>query len=843
MRKALPLGRLPIAPHAERGLSTAEAGAQRATYGRNDIVEGSRRLWPDLLRDTATDPMIWFLVGTGSVYAALGNHAEAVTLFIALLPLLGLDVFLHWRTQASTHGLRSRLAVAATVVRDGATREVPATEVVPGDLALVASGESFPADGVILGGEDLQTDESSLTGEAYPVSKRPLHGLPAGAPAPLVEDESWGMAGTRLLTGQARLRVVFTGGETLYGQIVLSATRGSRSRTPLQRAVADLVATLIAAAGALCLILGFIRLRQGHGWLDALLSAVTLAVAALPEEFPVALSFFLGVGVYRLARRRALVRRAVCVENIGRTTCICSDKTGTLTEGLLRVSEALPAPGHDETRLLRLAALASRRETADPLDLAVLDRAGGAAALRSETVATFPFTEDRRRQTLLVRGEGGELTAATKGSPEVVLPLCDLSDDERRAWTGRVASLAEGGRKVIACAWRPLDEAGWPGGEPERGFHFAGLLVCEDAVREGVPEAVRRCQEAGIHTLMVTGDHPGTARSVACAIGLGRGEPRVISGEELEVGIEKGGVDLREVDVIARALPAQKLSLVRALQSQGEIVAVTGDGVNDVPALQAADIGIAMGERGTRAAREAASIVLLDDNFRSIVRAIAEGRQLFRNLKLSFAYLLMIHLGLVATATLIPLAGYPLLYLPVHIVWLEMLIHPTALLVFQELPARDRLEPMPALARVSFFSRREWAVIALVGTLLTLAVAFAYDRGLGRLGRVEHARALALLVLTLTSAGLAAVLSGLRTRTSWTVAAATVALSFVLLQAPPLARVLHVEPLHADDWAAALAATLLVLSPLAFAGFAGPRRPTPPPAGDGSWPRAGESAR
>lgn len=839
MRKTLPSDRLPLAPLSERGLSSTEAGAQRAVHGCNDIIETPRRLWPGLLRDTATDPMLWFLVGTGGVYAALGNHAEAATLFIAILPLLGLDAFLHWRTQASTLGLRSRLAVTATVVRDGATRDMPAREIVPGDLALVGPGETFPADGVILAGQDLQADESSLTGEAYPVDKKPLSGLPAGANAPLVEDESWGMAGTRLLTGQARMRVVFTGAETLYGQIVLLATRGSRSLTPLQRAVAGLVSTLVAAATALCLILGVIRLRQGHGWLDALMSAVTLAVAALPEEFPVALSFFLGVGVYRLARRRALVRRAVCVENIGRITCICSDKTGTITEGLLRVSQTHPAPGHDDKRLLQLAALASRRETADPLDIAVLERAGEGASLGSETLATFPFTEDRRRQTLLVRGQDGELLATTKGSPEVVLGLCGLGDDELGSWTGRVASLAEGGRKVIACAWRRLEEGGRRGEEPERGFHFAGLLVCEDAIRKGVPEAVRQCQEAGIHTLMVTGDHPGTARSVARAIGLGHGEPRVISGEELDLEIEAGKLDLREVDVIARAQPSQKLSLVRALQGRGEIVAVTGDGVNDVPALQAADIGIAMGERGTRAAREAASIVLLDDNFRSIVRAIAEGRQLFRNLRLSFAYLLMIHVGLVATATLIPLAGYPLLYLPVHIVWLEMLIHPTALLVFQE-PARERLEPKPARARMGFFSRREWVVIGLVGTLLTFAVSLAYDRGLGPRGRVEHARALALLVLTLTSAGLAAVLSGLRTRTSRTVAAATVALSLVLLQAPPSAAILHVEALHLDDWAAALAAVLLVLSPLAFAGFNGPRRGFPALAGEAAGPHPGE---
>jgi len=826
VRRTLPLARLRGAVTAEQGLRGAEVNEQRARYGPNDIIETVGNLWPGLLRDTARDPMVWFLVATGVVYASLGDHAEALTLFAALGPLLGMDFFLHWRTQVSTHGLRSRLATEAAVIRDGTAIRIPATEIVPGDLAVIGPGEVFPADGIIVSGEHMQADESSLTGEAYPVPKSAITLPPPGLPEPMVEGSHWGMAGTRLLTGRGRLRVVFTGAETLYGQIVQSATRGTTTRTPLQRAVASLVSVLVVAATILCLVLAFTRLRQGHGWLDASLSGVTLAVAALPEEFPVALTFFLGVGVYRLARRRALVRRAVCVENIGRITCVCSDKTGTLTEGRLGVSRTVPAPAHDAEQLLHVAALASRRETADPLDAAILDRAVGTVAVGStETLATFPFTEDRRRETRVVREPSG-LLVATKGSPEVVLRLCGLPEAELESWSLRVAELAEGGQKVVACAWRLLEEVGWAGGEPDRDFRFAGLLVLEDAVREGVPEAVRICQDAGIHAIMVTGDHPGTALAVAREIGLGHGQPRVISGEELQAGLESGGLDLRRVDVIARAIPAQKLGLVRALQATGEIVAVTGDGVNDVPALLAADVGIAMGERGTRAAREAASIILLDDNFRSLVHAIAEGRQLFRNLKLSFQYLLMIHIGLVVTATLIPLAGYPLLYLPVHIVWLEMIIHPTAMLVFQELPAGNRLERAQPQGERRFFSPGEWAVITAVGILLTLAVVVGYDRGLGPSGRVEHARALALLILTLTSAGMAAGLSALRTWTSRIVVAATIALSFLLLQTPGLAEVLHVEPLHADDCFAAAAATLLVLSPLGlWRGVRGSRRP------------------
>jgi Ca2+-transporting ATPase len=336
-------------------------------------------------------------------------------------------------------------------------------------------------------------------------------------------------------------------------------------------------------------------------------------------------------------------------------------------------------------------------------------------------------------------------------------------------------------------------------------------VVCDDRVRDGVPEAIRSCREAGIHTIMVTGDHAATACAIARAIGLGGGEPRVITGDTLDDRLREGWTEMRDVDVIARAVPAQKLGLVRALQSRGEIVAVTGDGVNDVPALQAADVGIAMGERGTRSAREVAAIVLLDDNFGSIVRAIAEGRQLFRNLQLGFHYLLVIHIGLVLTATLIPLAGYPLLYLPIHIVWLEAIVHPTAMLVFQELPSSARMSRVASRREARFFSPREWTAIALGGLLLTGVIVFGYDRSLADSGRVEHARAMALAIFSLASATLAAALSGLRTRISWIVTFATAAASVALIQVPVLAALVHVDPLHLDDWVTVVAGSALAV--------------------------------
>lgn len=833
MRHVFPAARINGLLDPERGLTSAEVEARRRLFGDNEIVTDTGAGWGEILRDTVRDPMVWFLGATALLFTWLGDAAEALVLAVALLPIAGMDAWLHRRTRATAAGLAGRLAAQAGVLRDSDVRTIAARDLVPGDLAIVREGQAFPADGVILSGADVQVDESALTGEAMPVRKHPLRGgISAGGAEASVEDAFWAAAGTRLLTGQVLLRVVFTGGETLYGQIVRSAREGHHGRTPLQVAIAALVGALVVAAVVICIALAATRYYQGFGLADAFLSAATLAVAALPEEFPVAFTFFLGIGVYRLARRRALVRRSVVVENIGRTTCICSDKTGTMTEGRLRLAHILPAGGHDGDEVREVAAAASRAESGDPMDMAIIEdaRAG------PERLAVFPFTEDRRREVAVVRDRDGAVFAAAKGAPETVFAMSRIPEDERRAWLAKTVELAATGHKVIACARRQL--AGWAGGEPDRDYRFVGLLAFEDPIREGVREAVANAQAAGIRVIMVTGDHRATAEAVAREIGIGGGSPRVIEGTQLSSEfLRRGGEGVGAFDVVARALPAQKLDLVRGLRGPGEVVVVTGDGVNDVPALQGADIGIAMGERATQTAREIASIVLLDDNFRTIVRAIAEGRQLFRNLKLSFAYLLMVHMPLVVTAALIPFAGFPLLYLPTHVVWLELIIHPTALIVFQELPAAGDLDPVRRDARVRFFDRREWCLIGLVGAFVTILVAVGYGRSLGIDRDVEHARTMALVALVVANAAVTAGLTRLRTRSAIIAAAAALASAPILVQAQPLAELLHLRPLHLDDWGLAALGGMLAGSLAALL----PRRskPSPTRAGNGLIPRRG----
>lgn len=796
MRRSISDDRLDGVFRDSAGLGGADVRARRQRFGDNAIVQLQSNRWLGLAADTARDPMVWFLVATAILFAWLGDGVEAMVLAFAIIPLVGMDALLHWRTQASTEGLRQRLAQYAKVIRGGENLEIAAIELVPGDLVVLTAGDWAPADGLLEEAQALQADQSSLTGEAMPVAKRALERqIERGAP---IEEAHWLFAGVRVLTGSAKLRIVFTGADTIYGQIVRSVHAERHDPTPIQRAISRLVTVLLAAALTACVMLALTRLAQGHGIIDALLSALTLGVAALPEEFPVVFTFFLGVGVFRLARRRALVRRAVAVENIGRVSTICSDKTGTLTEGRLSIAHILPASGYEDTRVIAIAANASRRESADPLDLAILE---GGSRHDGQALATFPFTEDRRRETAVTADANGYV-ARVKGAPETILALSGLSQADAAHWLHQTQDLAASAHKVIACAEQHL--TAWDEAEPQGGYTFAGLIAFEDPIRDGAREAVEDARAAGIRVIMVTGDHTATARAVADALTIGEGSPVIIEGEALAAAAADV---IAAIDVVSRATPAQKLALVERLRARGEIVAVTGDGVNDAPALRAADVGIAMGQRGAQTSRDVASIVLLDDSFDTIVRAIAEGRQLFRNLRLAFAYLLMVHGPLVATAAIVPFLGEPLLYLPAHIVWLELIFHPTALLAFQELPADDGGR-IGAEARASFFDRAEWTSIAVIAGITAAAVFGFYQHVLAQgLGPV-HARSAALALLVFSSAAIAAGLSRLRTGASMIVVGATIASVFVLIEIPVLADILHLAPLSIAHlcWAAGGAA-------------------------------------
>ncbi len=796
------------------GLNSTEIDAQRTRYGANDIVEVAGHPLLELFIDTIKDPMIWLLVGIGTIFLITGEISDAITLFVAVLPLLLMDAVLHWRTQASTASLKGQLSSVVQVLRNAKEIEIDSREIVPGDIVILKPGLLLPADGVFETAKDIQVDESVLTGESLPITKKALSAHPfsfVSEQETKIPPQTLGYAGTRVLTGQGFLRVLFTGSRTSYGEIVQSVARMPHERTPLQKSISKLVQFLILAAIAFCFLLAGIRIYQGHGWLDALLSAATLAVAAIPEEFPVVFTFFLGVGIYRLAKKRALVRKAVSVENIGRITQICTDKTGTITVGSLKLTHIDVMNGTTEEIVLRAALVASSSES-DPVDIAIHEVSDQRNLGNPVRLQTMPFTEDRKRETGVTAVSSESTLICVKGAPELILTLCQLSSDEREAWHKRISSWAKEGHKVIGCAQVKVPSA--PSyQEPESGFKFLGLLAFEDPARPEVAEAMSYCRKNGIRVLMITGDHPDTAAAIAKDAGLAD-SPQVVSAEEHpekfeEVWLTQNPDFLKNLNVVARCTPLQKLRIVTALKRAGELVAVTGDGVNDVPALKAADIGIAMGERGTRSAKEVSSIILGDDNFRTIVNAIREGRQLFKNLQMSFEYLLLIHIPLVSAAAIIPLADYPLVFLPVHIVWLELIIHPTALLAFQ---AQAKSDQMYSGNKKTFFSTTEIVLISIVGLGLTVGLGWSFLSGLSEGTDLTHARAKAMALLTLWSAGVAVYLTRFHSSIANFLAIATVLSSVLLIQMSASLMFLKLSPLHPRDWLEISGLVALLLS-------------------------------
>lgn len=777
-------------------LTDAEVTKLSQQYGLNDIMVITANRWLDIFIDVVKDPMIWFLFGCSFLFALLGKYNQTVILLLATIPLITMDGFLHWRTSNAILPLKNRLATTTLVVRNDRQVIIPITELVPGDLVIISIGDTLPADGLIVGGVDIKIDESALTGEAMPISKRDINLL---KDINDTTDQQWGFAGTKLLTGKMQLRVVYTGPETLYGEIIHSVQTTQHQQTPLQRALGRLVFNLIITACTLCIILALVRYLQGFGIIDALLSAAILAIAALPDEFPVVFTLFLGVGVYRLARKNTLVRRAVSIENIGRVTTICTDKTGTITEGKLSLNSAIMGPKLSEAGIIKMAAYASRIHSGDPVDEAIHNKAQHLNIEIQAPLQTFPFTEERLQETAVLY-DGSKYSYAAKGSPEKMLSISKLSEQDYKFWQEQINASTAKGFKVLGVAYNDKSESNAIH-EPLENYDFLGILLFSDPVRKGVKEALTSCLQSDIHVLMITGDHPQTAKTIAQEIGLGGGDPIVVTANEAEQKATRANYNYyRTVHVIARAIPTQKLKIIEALQSFSEIVIVTGDGVNDVPALKQADIGIAMGLKGTQSAKEAAKMVLLDDDFSSIVAAISEGRQLFKNLQSSFKYLLLIHIPFILSACIIPLLGFPLLYEPIHIVLIELFIHPTSMLVFQDTPVNTSMTKAAIHGNISFFETKDWVRILVIGAISTAIITLSYFFLLKQNNSVEHARAFAFALLAIASASFTIALTKCKTKIANIIILFTLLIIFCVIQTPILNSVFDVTPLHLNDW-------------------------------------------
>ena len=737
-------------PVATIGLATEEANRRLERFGPNSVVPEARRTGvAALLRRIVTDPMTILLLVAAPTYLALRDYVSAAVVLAALVPVTAVTVILEARAERALAELNRRAALTARVWRDGQLVSLAAAALVPGDRVELREGDVVPADGRLTDALQIAIDEAALTGESQPVAKDPAH-------APDV------LAGTNVVSGSGSFDVTTTGLRTRYGKVgeLLGATREVPTR--LQRLVRRLVVGLGAAAAALSLVVAGIELARGRGWEAAIIAGVSLGIATVPEEIPIVYTLYLALGARRLAREGSLVRRLSGVETLGSTTVIGADKTGTLTLGKIDVGATITADGqrHEqghasaETReLLRAAVLASEPEPFDPLEQAIVrfaERSGVPARElhRGELVRDYAFDPAARYLSHVWR-HGAALAIFAKGAPEGILDRCHADPDTRAHAARANKALGDAGMRVIGVAGGSLPALGADRAADEQHLEFLGLIASRDPLRPGVAEALAECGAAGIRIVMITGDHPVTAHAVAESLRLPHEDTRIAVGEDLDATDDAGLRRLaREYNIFARIRPEQKHSLVRALKADGQVVAMTGDGINDAPALREADIGVAMGQRGTEVARESALLVLLDDNFATIVSAVREGRRIFGNLQRAFAYLVSFHIPLVLAALLIPLTGQPLLLLPTMLILLQIVVHPTVSLVFEADPgdpATMRRPPRPPDA--ALLGRRDLVLPFARGLALTAVVVGFYLTRLAQGATTAQARSLAVATL------------------------------------------------------------------------------------------------
>ncbi|WP_290902950.1 cation-translocating P-type ATPase [Aquabacterium sp.] len=857
-----------------QGLSQAEARARLQAHGFNELPQTRQRSVWRMAAEVLREPMLQLLLAAGGIYLLLGDRGEALMLMTFVALTIGISLHQERRTERVLEALRDLSSPRALVLRDGQRCRIAGREVVPGDWLVLAEGDRVPADAVVREAQALQADESLLTGESVPVRKA-ASGEAVSSPAwaavrPGGDDLAMVFAGSLVVGGHGLAEVVATGARSQMGAIGQALQAMEAMPSALQRQTRQMVRLFaVLGLGLSALVIALHGCLRGD-WLAAVLNGITLAMSMLPQEFPLILTVFMAMGAWRLSAARVLVRRASAIETLGAATVLCTDKTGTLTLNRMavaelcvagqtwRVTDSLPEAFHP---LLEYGVLASQTEPLDPMEQALWRlareqlpepdrihmqvhlhpdwRLAREYALSPELLAMSHVWEQPGHSQHLI---------AAKGAPEAVADLCHLPEALRAVWRLQAEAMAARGLRVLGVAQArhegPAPGEPWPAIQHDYDFEFLGLIGWLDPLRPGVQAAVARCREAGIRVAMVTGDHPATALAIAEQAGIDvRGG--ALRGEALQ-GLSDAELALRVRDthVFARVMPEQKLRIVRALQASGEIVAMTGDGVNDAPSLKAADIGVAMGARGTDVAREAASLVLLDDDFQAIAQAVHLGRRINDNLRKAMAFVLAVHVP-IAGLTLWPLlAGWPLLFMPVHIAFLELIIDPVCSVVFEaEAAEPDAMRRPPRRPGAALIDRAQVLWSLLQGAVVLACVGGWYawllsqDAGAQAwLGALDEAQARTAGFVALVVADVALILSN-RTLTQpvwvalgrangalWRMLLATgLVLGCILLWAP-LRGLFHFGPLSAPVLGGAVAvgvACLLLLELLKAARAAG----------------------
>lgn len=717
------------------GLTSQEAARRLAQDGPNELsLEKTRGLFK-ICAEVVAEPMFLLLLAAGGLYLLMGDVHDALVLLAFVAIIIAVTIAQEQRTERALEALRDLSSPRALVIRDGVETRIAGRDVVEGDILLLAEGDRVPADARVLEFHELSADESMLTGESVSVAKLSL--------------DEMVYAGTMIVRGQGVAVAVATGKATRLGSIGKALEEIDPEASPLHQQVKRL--TVRIAVIALALSVGLVLLygfKTGN-WFESTLSGITLAMAALPQEFPVIMIVFFALGARRIAQHKVLTRNLNAIETLGKTTVLCTDKTGTLTENRMRVSalsvggqmlstQALAKLPIEFAELVRYSVLASEIEPHDPMEQAFHDFAQrhlNEAPLPADDwqlVREYELSPSLMAMSHLWHGPGlAEHVIAAKGAPEAIGELCHLSEAQTSEVASHARQLAEQGLRVlgVARATYPVGNV-WPDIQHDFDYQFIGLVGLADPVRQDVPAAVAACQRAGIRVVMITGDHPTTAAAIARQVGIA------------------------PEDIHARITPERKLHIVENLKREGAIVAMTGDGVNDAPALKAAHIGIAMGKRGTDVAREAASLVLMEDDFASIVTAIALGRRIFSNLRQALLYTLTIHIPVICLSIMPVLLGLPLLLLPIHIAFMELVFDPTCSLVFEaeggtgqemSMPPRSATEPLLSVAQLVSHT----LLGLVVGAILTVCYVQLYESGRS----LEDVRAIIFTMLVSTTIG------------------------------------------------------------------------------------------
>lgn len=747
-----------------QGLASSDVVRRHKKFGFNELPNQDRKNFLKIIIGLATEPMIFLLLITVIIYFILGDHNEAFLLMASFVGIIGIEFYQEAKTEKSLQALRNLSSPISVVIRDGRRITIPGREVVVGDIILLSEGSRIPADAKLISIDNLEVDESLLTGESAPVLKS------------FIETKDFRpslvFSGTLAVKGHGIAEVTNIGLDTEIGEIGSSLKSIETEKTLLQKEVNKAVKLVATLAIGSSIILMLTYWFTSGSLIKGLLAGLTLSIAILPEEFPVVLTIFLTLGAWRLAKNNILARRSHTIETLGSATVLCVDKTGTLTKNQMQISNIIGADGvlyasnlTDADEIIRYGVLASQRQPFDPMEGAFI--IAGQQVFRDvediykdfKIVKEYPI-EDNSLSVVHIWGDGKQVkSVALKGAPEAVFELCHIKHNGVVKLEKKVKDLASQGLRVIAVAKGKVAQD-IPESRHDIEFEFLGLVGLADPIRQEVIPAMKMCKAAGIRVVMLTGDYPETALKIAKDIGLDY--KNSITGVEFEkLSVAERKKVIESITVFSRVRPVNKLAIVNALKNNNEVVAMTGDGVNDAPALKSAHVGIAMGEKGTDVAREAASIVLLDDNFASIVQGVRLGRRIYDNLQKAMSYIISVHIPIALLSLLPAIFGWPLVLIPAHIVFLEFIIDPSCTIIFEnEKEDKDIMNRPPRKLHESIFNKKMVIGSLIQGLFVAIIVVAAFGVLMNMGWGQDKARGMTFLVLIVANIFLIFSISG-----------------------------------------------------------------------------------